>query len=137
MNKFNFDRIRFAIPEKNKKIMEALAMEAKNYFVGSWKRQAFDGVSWAKRKTETKKSKGKAILVNKGTLRKAVNNSLKSVTDKKVIFEVNMPKGEKYPQYLNEGTDNMVARPFMKNSKELNEILRKKFQKISEKIWQM
>jgi len=117
--------------------MEQLAMVAKNYFVGSWKRQGFDGTSWAKRKTETKKTQGKAILVRTGTLRKAVNNSLKTVTDKKVVFEVNMPKGEQYPKYLNEGTGKMPARPFMGYSKELNIQLMQKFEILSEKIWQM
>ena len=117
--------------------MEALAMEAKNYFVGSWKRKGFDGTGWAKRKKETKKTIGKAILVNKGTLRKAVNNSLKSVTDKKVIFEVNMPKGEQYPIYINNGTEKMVARPFMKHSRELEAKLKAKFEMLSKKIWQM
>ncbi len=51
------------------------ANEARNFFLDSWKRKAWRDTTtelWAPRKKETKKSKGKGILIGTGRLRASI-----------------------------------------------------------------
>ncbi len=73
------------------------------HFVSSFAKQGYGDEStvqkWDKRKKETKKSKGKPILIGTGRLRRAVNGSLKVLSKSKLIWRVYLP----YAELLNNG----------------------------------
>jgi hypothetical protein len=138
MSKFKFDKILDKLQQTKSTLPKVLANDAKRFFLASWNKQGWDdgGIKpWAKRKKETKKTEGKAILVRTSTLRRAVATSLKTATFEKIKFEVTMPKGEKYPIYLNEGTNKMPKRQFMGDSKTLRKLLEKKLNLAIKEIW--
>lgn len=83
----NLKRMRVSLPIK-------LANASRNFFVASWDRQGWLDAgleSWPPRARETKRSKGKAILVDRGFLRRAVRNSIREVNWNKVRLVVDLP----------------------------------------------
>lgn len=148
-NPFNLD-----IVKKNfdqlvvKDIPTRLANLARNFFAASWRKQGWDdgGVTpWKEVERRIKgtkawlypKKKGlgrrtRAINVKSGDLRKAVQDSVKESTFKRIRFLVDVP----YAGYVNDGTDHMPARPFMKDSKTLTDRLEKKIETTIDKIWE-
>lgn len=111
-----------------------LSKDAQKFFNASWRNQGFDdgGVQkWKSRAKETKKSKGKAILVSSGNLRTAVGTSLKEATWEKIRFVVDVF----YAGYHNEGDGKIPQRKFMGDSKTLRILQREKIKKIVDKIW--
>lgn len=127
-NKFNFDIVQKKLQGNAYDCMRELAMANKNYFVRSFNQQGWGQQRWKevnRRIPDTKEYKYPAhkdlrrrtrfILVGKGTLRRAVNNSIKSVTANKVVFQVNLP----YAARHNEGLAGMPKRQYMGESDEM------------------
>ena len=138
--KFNFERVLSNMQKVKSDLPVLLANQAQNYFAKPFKttvNQGFDGVAWKQRKKETKKTIGKPILVSTGTLRRAVQNSIreKNFNSIKLIVNTSKGKGENYAKYINEGTDNMPQRQFMGDSKELRKEQRKLIINTIDKIW--
>lgn len=111
-NKFGFDTVLSNFKRNELVLAKKIAMIQKNYYVKSFDRQAWGGKRWKQVKRRIPgtheykypKKRGlsrrvKPILTNTGTLRRAVNTSIKSVTSKGVKFEVRLP----YAQIHNEG----------------------------------
>lgn len=92
--------------------MQRLANETRDYFVRSFDRQAFDGKKWDRLKTRTEPPDKLNVT---GTLKSSVQNSIVSVTSRKVVMEADAvdSRGRHYSDFQNDGTVNMVARTFM------------------------
>lgn len=126
-------------------MMREIAMANKNEFLNSFKKQGWDGKKWEEvqrripgtRAYKYPKKKGlrrrtRPILVGKGSLRRAVNSSIKSVTPWRVRFQVDLP----YAAIHNEGSNvggkgrkPMPKRQYMGDSKGLNKINKEIIQK--------
>lgn len=111
-DRFRFDVIGEDLKRGSTAMMREIGMAQKNYFLESFKRQGWDSEKWTevqRRIKDTKaykypakkglKRRTRPILVGKGSLRRAVNSSLKSVTPNRVRFEVDLP----YAAIHNEG----------------------------------
>jgi phage gpG-like protein len=98
--------------------------EAKNFFVASWRKQGFDdrGIEhWKPRKKETKRTIGRAILVDSGDLRRSIIREPVNKTQLSVKISTDLP----YAKVHNEGLGKMPKREFMGNSYNLNELCKK------------
>jgi len=95
---------------------ECVKFFADSFDKGGWNGNGF--APWKPRKTETKKSSGKKILVSTGALRRAVIKSVKSVTADRIEFKVDLP----YAKVHNEGGSYQVKehkrRSFAKSKKQ-------------------
>lgn len=134
MTKFNFDDIL----QKAKHIDLSLSLgnTAKNEFLDNFKKESFDSQSWNKRKKETRKSKGKKILVNTGRLRKDVANAVQNgIKNSNKSFTLVVKNN--YAGYLNEGTDRMQKRKFVGTTLELNKKLLLKIKQNYDKLWEI
>lgn len=136
-NKFNFDVVLDNFKKNELQLAKKIAMIQKNYFVESFKRQAWGGRRWKQVKRRIPgtpeykypKKRGtsrrvKPILTMTGTLRRAVNSSIKRVTTKGTTLSVSLP----YAQIHNEGgvTGNggkMPKRQFMGWNGELDKMI--------------
>lgn len=141
MSKFNLDRVIANIEQVKTTLPKIIANDAQRFFLSSWDKQGFTDVvttPWAPRKKETKKTKGKSILVGTGRLRRAVSQSAKIVTFEKIKFEVNLPYAaiHNYGGNLGNG-GKMPKREFMGDSKTLRDLLEKKINLVVEKIWRV
>lgn len=79
-NSFNFSRVRKNFDRLKQELPVAVAGVTQNFFADSWRKQGWDDGTvnkWEPRKVETKKTKGRAILVKTGKLRRAVQNSIR------------------------------------------------------------
>ena len=106
MSKFNFDRMSALLTREKTALAVAVGNFAQNEFRENFKRQSFNGAKWQEVKrripgTPAYRSAGKsghtrAILVGKGsgTLRRAVNVSLKKATFGEILFVVPLPYAE-------------------------------------------
>lgn len=137
-DRFRFDIIGEEFRKGSTNMMREIAMANKNYFLQSFQRQGWDGKKWEEVQRRIKgtraykypKKKGlsrrtRPILVGKGSLRRAVNSSIKSVTPNRVRFQVDLP----YAAIHNEGSNvkgkgrkAMPKRQYMGNSKETDKI---------------
>lgn len=81
---------------------------------------------WKPRKKETRKTKGKKILVGTGQLRRAVANSLRQANSKRIVWNVRIA----YGLYHNDGTEHLPRRRFMASDYFLKKSLRKKYEQI-------
>jgi phage gpG-like protein len=77
------------IPEKVKQI-------GLKHFDDSFKSQGWEGTAWAKRKRETRRTRGKALLISSGRLRRSIRGVS---SPNKVVFSTDVP----YAQIHNEG----------------------------------
>lgn len=149
-NPFGLDRVKKNFDELVvRDIPTRLANLGRNFFAASWRKQGWDdgGVKpWKeveRRKKGTNawkypKKKGlgrrtRAINVKSGALRRAAQDSVKESTMKRIRFLVDIP----YAGYINDGTEHMPARPFMKDSKTLSDMIEKKIETTLDKIWEM
>lgn len=142
-DRFRFDVIGEDLHKGAVSLMREIAMAQKNYFVASFKRQNWDGDKWQevqRRIPGTKaykypakkglKRRIRPILVGKGSLRRAVNSSLKAVTPNRVRFQVDLPYAAIHNQGLRMKNGGMMPkRQFIGLTKELD----KKNKKIIEK----
>lgn len=78
--KFDFDNVIYKFGQVEKELYMVLAQKTKQYFLDSWRRQAWAGVSWKPPVRQSRKGGSKRntaqTLVQTGALRRAVNNSL-------------------------------------------------------------
>lgn len=136
-DKFNFDRVIRNMERLKTTLPVILANEAQNFFAGSWKSQGFIDKSlnpWAPRAKETKKTKGKAIMVSTGKLRRAVQNSIREKSFRKIRLVIDggsIP----YAARHNNGEDGMPQRKFIGDSTELRKQQRKTIVNQIDKIW--
>jgi len=136
-DKFNLDRVLRNMERLKKELPVVLANEAQNFFAGSWKSQGFTDKSlnpWAPRAKETKKTKGKAIMVSTGKLRRAVQNSIREKSFSKIRLVIDggsIP----YAARHNNGDDVMPKRQFMGDSETLRKQQRKTIVNQIDKIW--
>ena len=149
-NKFKFGELKQNIERMKRELPVILANQAVNYFVKSWDDQAFDGKAWKDVKrhdTSTPEYKypiklrarklSSPILVgvykgrSGGALRRAVAGSIKSATFNKIRLVVGLP----YASAQNAGTDNIPARPYMKDSPILRQQQRAKIKEFMSGLW--
>lgn len=105
--RFDFDRVKKNIERMKKTLPVLLANQAQNFFTDSWKKQGWDdnGVKrWPKRKSNGKKSIGRATLVKSGKLRRAVGQSIRLKSFDKIKLVVALP----YAAVHNDGYNGVV-----------------------------
>lgn len=116
-----------------------LANEGTRFFVGSFDKEGWDGKSW---KVPQRRIAGtpafkypknkdlgrrtKRTLVKTGNLRRAVNNSVKQKTFKRIVWNVDTGTRYNYAAVHNEGLGKIPQRRFMGESKTLNAIFKRK-----------
>lgn len=129
-DKFGFGKMIKRLHEAKSTLPNALAHAGQLFFQQNFDKAKWDGVPWKPRVSETRKSKGKHLLVRTGNLRQSLQNSIRSVSWEKIVWGTDVP----YAKYLNFGTDKMVAREFMGENKELKEKLLSKIKFAFDKI---
>ncbi len=91
-NKFNFGRVIANLKRVKNDLPRVLANDTKNFFVGEFNHQEWDGKKWLEPKRKLKKGGSSrnqsATLVQSGRLRRAVVNSLQSATFDAIKFKV-------------------------------------------------
>ena len=149
-NKFRFGQVLKALEAQKHTLPVQIANHAQNYFVGAWKRQAWDGQPWqeVKRrqpgtpeykypKTRDLGRHTRAILVGsiynkKGEhLRNQVSHSIRSATFDIIRLVVESP----YAARHNEGLDGMPRRTFMGQTVELTRMQREMITKSIDSIF--
>lgn len=151
MSKFNFQRVIDNIDQVKKELPVLLANDAQKYFLASFKDQGWNGNPWEeveRRKPDTKAYKyakpvskrTMPILQGTGLLRREVSliaaNAI--ITYDRFNFKVKLILDDDmvpYGKFINEGTDNMVVRPFMKASPGLREILFNRIKRYMDNVW--
>ena len=144
LSKFNISEVKKKLELTKRVIPIKLAKMTENHFVGHFTDESFEGVKWEipKRKivgtNEYKYPKTKGlgrrtskILVRSGALRRATSNSIRNATWQ----QISLVNGIKYAIYNNEGTDNIPARPFMKDSLQLRQKQLSLYKTEIDKIW--
>lgn len=134
--KFNFDVVMNNFKKNGLKLARRIGIAHKNYFLKSFDKQGWGEKPWKEVKRRIRgtpeykypKRKGlsrrkRKILIGKGALRRAVNNSMKSVTAQRIQFVVNRP----YATIHNEGGrmgngGKMPKRQYIGWNKETNKI---------------
>lgn len=144
---FHFDRLKRNLLQMKHELPPILANQAQNFFVGTFTKQAWDGIGWKEVKRRQPgtdeykypKTKGLSrrtspILVRTGRLRRAVSNSIKSATFQSVRLVVDLPQANA----INEGdsTIGMPRRRFMGNSPVLVAQQKAKIKTYIDKLWQ-
>jgi phage gpG-like protein len=135
-DRFKFDLIGEELRKGSTSMMREIAMANKNYFLESFKAQGWDGKRWEEVQRripgtnaykypykKNMKRRTRPILVGKGSLRRAVNSSIKSITPNRVRFQVDLP----YAAIHNEGLrmkqgGMMPKRQYMGESKQTDKI---------------
>lgn len=153
MSKFGFEKVLLKIEQVKRELPRIWANDAQNYFLASFRKQSWNNVPWEEVQRRIAgtpaykypSSKGlsrrtKPINIMTGRLRRAVASTARnaSVRSTKTNFVVVMKLNNSmvpYGKYINEGTDKMVARPFMKDSPELRRILRRRLDSYMSRIW--
>lgn len=145
--KFKFEALKARIVKMKEVLPVQLAAQAQSYFVGSWAAQGWDGAGWKtpKRRIDgtpewkypKKKDLGRrtrATLVKTGTLRRAVNNSIRSQVFGQggVRLMVDLP----YADVHNSGLGNMPKRKFMGDSPILRVKQIQKIKQFTDNVWQ-
>lgn len=161
-NKFNFKKVQSKLNEQTKRASILMMRESKLYFKECFEKEEFDGVKWKnvcrrivgnrfwKEQTVKgiNKASGKIFTVNQGegwrdrNILDGANGRLKyktikansSITNKGMVATMINPIP--YAQYVNNGTQYMVARPFMGHAKELEVRHLKILFNETNKVWQ-
>lgn len=130
-NKFELDKLLNSVSRVKREVPIVLANQAQNYFVSSFRKQGWsDTGAWQevqRRISGTPEYKypafkglsrrTKPILVMSGRLRRAVSSSIREATFDRIRLIVPLP----YAAAQNYGTNKIVARKFMGDSRELRE----------------
>jgi HK97 gp10 family phage protein len=141
---WDFAQVKANIRRTKDDLPKKLAAQAQKYFVGSWNKQGWDGNKWAEVQRRTPGTKTykyatpsmrtNPILVSSGTLRRAVNNSIR----KQTFTEIRLAVGDNeapYAEYLNKGTDKMPKRQFMGQTNTLTGMQKKMIDKFFMSVW--
>lgn len=136
MSQFGFDKVLNNLTRVKRELPKMVANDTKNYFLNSFKVEAWDGKAWELPKRRKKKHpKGRdrsKTLVQTGKLRRAVSNSLKTATWEVIKFDVT---DVNYAAYNNFGTKTIPQRQFIGQTKELTKIQSNRIQNYMNKIW--
>lgn len=148
----NFADVQKKLVQARREILTILPNQAQNYFVKSFTDQGIGGKPWKEvqrripgdkaykyPKTKGLQRRTSPILIGAGwkkrggTLRRAVSTMARTTATSENGFRmiVDVP----YASYLNDGTDNMVARSFIKQTPELTEMQTEKINQIISKIF--
>lgn len=132
-NKFKFDVVLTNFKRGENDLAKLIANANKNYYVASFTKQSYNGKPWKEVQRRIKgtqpykypKKRGlsrrtKPILIGKGVLRRAVSNSIKSATFKRIEWNVPLP----YAEVHNDGLNGMPKRRFMGWNKDNDRITR-------------
>lgn len=148
-DRFKFDLIGEELKKGSTNMMREVAMANKNYFLQTFKKGGWGGKQWdevRRRIPGTKEYKYPAkkglrrrtrpILIGKGSLRRAVNSSIKSVTPNRIRFQVDLP----YAAVHNEGRiyadgRKMPVRQFIGTNEETNKINKDIIKKYADKAF--
>jgi hypothetical protein len=155
MSKFNFEKIQANLSKIQSELPLILANDVQNYTLDAFKKQGYDGKRWAQvqrriegtpeyryPKTKGLSRRTKPILVLSGALRRAASNLVSSAKVSKrydgfkMILSINASVIP-YAGYLNDGTNNMVARPFLKRNRELDQIVKNRITNYIDRLWQV
>lgn len=159
MDKFNFAEVKQRLTATRRELLVLLSRQAQNYFVSSFKKQAWNGEKWKNvqrrikgtpeykyPKTKGLKRRTNPILIGSGyssgnkattrggTLRRAVSTMARTAEMQSNGFRMIVDLD--YAKYLNEGTDKMVARTFVGQTDELTQMQSKTINKVITRIWQ-
>lgn len=148
-DRFRFDLIGEEFRRGSTNMMREVAMANKNYFLKSFQKQSWDGKKWQQVKRRipgTKEYKYPAkkglrrrtrpILVGKGSLRRAVNSSIKSITPNRVRFEVDLPYAAIHNEGLRiRGGGMMPRRQYMGQNKETDRLNKDIIKKYADKAF--
>jgi hypothetical protein len=145
LDRFNFSKVIEKMEQVKKDLPRLLANDTKNYFVGEYNNQEWNGQKWKEvqrripgtnaykyPKKGADSRHGSAILVRTGKLRRDVTNSLEVATFDKIKFTVR----NDYGQYHNEGGDKLPKRKFMGQTNKLRDIQLNRIKDFINKIWQ-
>lgn len=144
MSKFGFDRVIKNFERLKNDLPVVVANKTQNFFADSWRKQGWDdtGVkAWEPRKYETPKTKGKAILVSTGKLRRAVQNSIREKRFERIHLVIDggsIPYAKIHNEGLRAGRGAgfiMPKRQFMGDSKALRKIQIETIKKQIDKVW--
>ncbi|HXR84325.1 MAG TPA: hypothetical protein VN722_08455 [Hanamia sp.] len=151
--KFNFEEVNKMLSRYKRETLVLLANQAQNYFLGSFKKQGWNGSQWPevqRRTPGTKaykypKTKGlqrrtQPILIGSGykkrggTLRRAVSSMERTaqISSDRVRMLVDLP----YAEVINEGGKHMPERRFIGQTEQLTKMQKDKITEIVNKIWQ-
>lgn len=140
--KFDFDKVIYRFGEVEKELYQVLANKTKSYFLSSWRKQAWDGVSWKPPMRQSKKGGSKRntaqTLVQSGALRRAVGNSLVTANNgiiRFVVTDVPYAAIHNYGLPMGRGRGVMPRRQFMGDNMELRNIQKKTIKDYLRKIW--
>lgn len=123
-SKFNFKKVEQGGRTAMERAIILIGNEAKNFFVNSWRLQGFEDRTvekWKPRKKETKRTIGRAILVQSGDLRRSIIRQPVNKAQLSVKISTDLP----YAKVHNEGLGKMPKREFIGNSYKLNENCKK------------
>lgn len=123
-DKFGFNAKIAALKAAKVDLPRDLAVSGERFFQQEFQKAEWNGVKWQPRVRETKKTKGKHLLVATGRLKQAMQNTIISVDWTAIKWGVD--RNIEYAAYLNFGTDKMVQREFLGYSPKLVELLKKK-----------
>jgi phage gpG-like protein len=143
-SKFNFDRVKANLARTKRELPIVLAKLTENHFTDSFKKGALDEHKWEEVQRRINgtpeykypKKKGLSrrtspILVRSGSLRTKVSRSITNATWQQVRLAVDLP----YAEAQNNGTDHIVARPFMIQTNALEKEQLKVINDQMIKIW--
>lgn len=150
-NKFNLHIVKAKLAQTKRELPVTLAKQAVNYFTDTFTNQGIAGKKWqeVQRRTpgtkEYKYPKFKGlqrrtspILVGKGwkkrggKLRRKVSRCITNKTWDMVRLAVDLP----YAEAQNDGTDTIPARPYMKQTPELEKEQIKTINTYIDKLWE-
>jgi phage gpG-like protein len=147
LSKFNISEVKKRLELTKRVVPIKLAKMTEKHFIGHFTDESFEGVKWQtpKRKIEGTneykypKTKGlgrrtSSTLVRSGVLRRDVANSIKIETWNLIKLATSQLT-EKYAKANNEGTNNIPARPFMKDSPQLRKKQLDLLNKEIDNIW--
>lgn len=143
-NKFKMGAMLQRIEVMKRELPVILANQAQNHFAHSFNEHGFEGKQWPEvqrripgtnaykyPKNKDLGRRTRAINVKSGVLRRAVGTSIRSVSFKKTELIVAVP----YAKYLNEGTNHIPERPFIKQGPELTKMQRERIKRYFKKVW--
>lgn len=105
-NRFNFDQVGAKAKAAIALTMRDGSIEAKNHFLKSFTDGGFTDASlqkWAPRARETKRTKGKGVLIHTGALRRSIRVQVFDATHFVVVSDMGLPSGKDYAPVHNYG----------------------------------
>lgn len=130
MSKFGFDKILEEWTLMKEELLSELAEAAKKQFIEDFENKSFNGKQWAERKPR-KDDDGHPLLEQTGELKSALEGAEVIINSDGFSIEIE----NDYADYLNNGTSEMVARPFMGESSELDKRLEETINEQLDKIF--